>query len=720
MEGTIKNYHRKSKAPWQNAHVQPPSKANPYANANNSQTSVMNTLQVPGSNPYGGLNNAASAASRKHNRRMSIHASAQAHSHGRSFSSTNGFDTSSIAPPVPKLGGVGGSNGDNDDVENILDKISRELGNASALEIDEFDKVLKKQHQVVSTQIKDNINENQKQILQLTHDLKDIQQELVLLRVQRKLLYDVLDDFRDSAQKELDLENLTQQSSSLVAPAKKRDRSSVLVLQKMWATELQSLFKHVDGASKYIQSIPGRHVNGESGRWHEVNVGTWKPVKPTHLFILNDLVLIAVKKSSQEGSKSRLQAVQCWPLNDVTLTPIEVPQAANKSSENRVYLINIKYKSLSYVYQTDRIDHFMKITEAFQKGRDELLQNERLQSAGKLADFNEKDHEKKQLHKSLRNSGIIDSEESKRTSGSHKRRSTDVVLQDISARVHSRNRSHDFGTPITKYSHDKNNLFVELKSLEDKIDDVDVDIAHNQYSQAVGFIAHIEGKLKNIDAAARRQGKEPSEEISLLLEVVKMKIDSRRTKVLQGLNFTLQNNISRLSEDEIENTLCFFESFGELDKGINNYLYAMSNHLSSIMSRLTVEVQGSTKIDVFNFLANLVVIHITLIKRVVLLYNNKIKNILKGNEDANVDSSGLMNWCMEELSKLSTQINKQLYGTILDSTINVETDQPQFHVKDDALFKDFIDVLIPQLDGLKEVGINADFKFEAILELQTV
>jgi hypothetical protein len=138
------------------------------------------------------------------------------------------------------------------------------------------------------------------------------------------------------------------------------------------------------------------------------------------------------------------------------------------------------------------------------------------------------------------------------------------------------------------------------------------------------------------------------------------------------------------------------------------------------MSRLTVEVQGSTKIDVFNFLANLVVIHITLIKRVVLLYNNKIKNILKGNEDANVDSSGLMNWCMEELSKLSTQINKQLYGTILDSTINVETDQPQFHVKDDALFKDFIDVLIPQLDGLKEVGINADFKFEAILELQTV
>jgi len=714
MEGTIKNYHRKSKAPWQNVHVQPPSRANPYANANNSQTSVLNTLQVPGSNPYGVSNNAASAASRKHNRRMSIHASAQAHSHGRSFSSTTGFDTSSIAPPVPEIGG-----GDDYEVENILDKITRELANASALEIDEFDKVLKKQHQVVSTQIKDNINENQKQILQLTHDLKDIQQELVLLRVQRKLLYDVLDDFRDSAQKELDLENLTQQSS-LVAPAKKRDRSSVLVLQKMWATELQSLFKHVDGASKYIQPIPGRHVNGESGRWHEVNVGTWKPVKPTHLFILNDLVLIAVKKSSQEGSKARLQAAQCWPLSDVSLTPIEVPQASNKSSETRVYLINIRYKSLSYVYQTDRIDHFMKITDAFQKGRDELLQNERLQSAGKLADFNEKDDEKKQLHKSLRNSGIIDSEESKRTSGSHKRRSTDVVLQDISARVHSRNRSHDFGTPITKYAHDKNNLFVELKSLEDKLDDVDVDIAHNQYSQAVGFIAHIEGKLKNIDAAARRQRNESSEEISLLLEVVKMKIDSRRTKILQGLNFDLQNNISRLSEDEIENIICFFESFGELDKGINNYLHAMSSHLTSIVSRLTVEVQGSTKIDVFNFLANLVVIHITLIKRVVLLYNNKISNILKRNEDTNVDSSGLMNWCMEELSKLSTQINKQLYGTILDSTINVETDQPEFRVKDQALFNDFIDVLKPQLDDLKEAGINADFKFEPILELQTV
>lgn len=471
----------------------------------------------------------------------------------------------------------------------------------------------------------------------------------------------------------------------------------------MWATELQSLFKHVDGASKYIQPVPGRHVIAESGRWLEVNVGTWKAVKSSHLFILNDMVLIATKKSS-DGAKSRLQANQCWPLGLVSLTQIK------NQSDSREHLINLKYKSLSYIYQTDRIDHFLKITEAFQKAKNDLLQLERLQASGR-ADSSETDDEKKQLHRSLRNSEVF--EDDKRNS---KRKSTDLILQDISAKVHSRNRSLDFAA-INKYSNDKSSVFNELKGLEDKLDDVDVEIAHNQYDQAVGLIAHIENKLKNIENNATRS---KNEEVKLLLEVVSMKIDTRRTKVLQGLIFDLQNNIAQLSDDDIENIIGYFESFGQLEKGINQYLSAMSTYLSSVISRLTVEVQGSTKIDVFNYLANLVVIHTTLIKRVIVLYNKKIKNILLRNDDADVDSSGLINWCMNEISKLVLQVNKQLYGTLIDYTTNYETDQPEYRVKDRVLFDQFLGILIPQLNDLKLVGVNADYKFESILELKTI
>ena len=43
-----------------------------------------------------------------------------------------------------------------------------------------------------------------------------------------------------------------------------------------------------------------------------------------------------------------------------------------------MYFINLKSKSLSYVYLTDRYDHFVKVTEAFNKGRNEMIQSERL------------------------------------------------------------------------------------------------------------------------------------------------------------------------------------------------------------------------------------------------------------------------------------------------------------------------------------------------------
>lgn len=698
-----KGNYRKSRAPWQTGAGA--KSHNPYANLNGSHTSLQTTLQVPNANNQNSNGGSGGGSGRKQQRRLSIHASAQQRRRGGSFSLVQ----AEPEPVVPQPEGV----------DNILDKISRELGEASAHEIDEFDKVLRKEQIVVSKDIKTKINENQKQILQLTNDLKDIQDDLLTLRLQRKDLYEVLDDFKEAAQRRLQIENQeTPAISSISSLNKKRDRTSIMVVQKMWATELQSLFKHVHGASKYIQPIPGRHVIAESGRWLEVNIGTWKPVKSCHLFILNDLILIATKNSNQEGSKARLQATLCWPLISVHLTQIN--NLKQNNNESREYLINLKYKSLSYIYQTDRFDHYLKITEAFNKARDEFLQHERLQLAGRGKESANTNEEKRQLRRSLRNSEIIDNDDSKRTSGTFNRKSTEIVLQDISAKVHSRNRSNDFGTPINKYNNDKSSIFVELKVLEDKLDDVDVEIAHNQYDQAVGYIGHIESKLRNIESISRKQKSDSIEEVNLLLEVVSMKIETRRTKILQGLIFDLQNNIGQLSEDEIENIICHFESFGQLEKGINQYLSAMSNYLSSMISRLTVEVQGSTKIDVFNFLANLVVIHITLIKRVIDVYNHKISNILSRNEDIDVDSSGLIDWCMEEISKLVVQVNKQLYGTILDYTTNFDIDQPEYRIMDEVLFDEFLNILIPQLNDLKSVGVNADYKFESILELRKV
>lgn len=773
MDFGSKASHRKSRAPWQSA-APNSTAANPYANANTSLVSndgptnvgsngrsknhqhqqSQQGLKVP--NPYA----ASNTKSRKNNRRLSIHASAMAH--GKSGGAS--YDLQSL-PPVPNLYGAAAQSSDQilitqsikeerDEFAGIEDKIVNQLSYGSAAEIDDYYKVLNKQKLIVTRDIKANINQNQKNILELTNDLQSTQDELLKLRISTKGLYEVIKEFKEGAERRLALEHEVPSQSNdntkngssgsgsgrlLNLPNKRKDRSSVLVLEKMWANELQSLFKHVEGASKFIQAIPGRHVIAESGRWHEVNVGTWKETKTIHIFILNDLLLVAAKKplTGQEGigaSNRRIQAIHCWPLLEVKISEIKPPSSSLVGSNNPVkddsksYAINVQSKTLSYVYRTDRYDHFLKIMEAYNKGSNELLQKNRLldarTSTSGLGDISETNDEKRQLRESLRGSGIMeqsnvdDSIAGNRKSGSN-RQSTDILLQDISARVHSRNRSHDFGkaySPNTT-SGQKIQRFNSLKVIEDKLDEVDVHIAHNKYYESVGLVNYIEGKLLSIEKEVS-DDKSKDDEIDLLLDVIKLKIDSRKVKLQQYLNFDLQHNISKLSNGEISQIIEFFQNFNQLDKGISSYLQAMSTHLSNAVAKLVVGVQGSTRIDIVNYLSNLVIIYISIIKRAISVYKECITPIIRRMQKLDVDSSGFISWCIDEVSKLVVSIKKHLYGTLITVSNDPETDLKVYKIKDKKFFSEFLNVIKPQLNDLKTVGVNVDFLFDDILSLQ--
>lgn len=742
MNFDIKASNRKSRAPWQSS-TNNTKISNPYADANTSvvtNNENNDSLQTP--NPYG-VNN---KSHRKNTRRLSIHASAAAAGHGRGpFDSTN-------LPPVPQLyktntqssdAVLAISKGQDEEEVDIETKIFGELSNGTATEIDDYYKVLVKQKALITRDMKSNINQNQKNILELTNDLKETQEELLQLRITTKELYGVLDEFKEAAERRIELEHETQQNDqnlnnlySAFSSKKRKDRSSVMVLGKMWASELQSLCKHVDGASKYVQPLPGRHVLAESGRWYEVNVGTWKPTKATHLFMLNDLVLIATKKNSMSqdtGDKktSRLQAIHCWPLHEVKLSEVRVPSNSNKTDKdgNKLYVINIKSKSLSYVYQTDRYDHFLKITEAYNKGRNEILAKERIlnsKAIGQTPDLIETDEEKRQLRESLRNSGISDGasdETSKRKSGTQ-RNSADILLQDISARVHSRNRSHDFdhGPHAKINAADRGQFFNDLKKIEDRLDEVDVEISRNKYTESVGLIRYIENKLSSIELAISNNSSNAVisvDEIKLLIDVIKLKIGNRKTKIQQCLGFDLQHNIGKLTTSQISTIIEFFHNFDQLDKGISLYLQAVTNNLSVTVSRLVVGVQGSTKIDVVNYLSNLVIINVSIIKRAISVYKECIVPVLKKDLNGNVDSSGLINWSIDEVTKLVKTIKKHLYGSLVVLTgNNEETEEPTYKVKDTALFQEFIGVVKPQLSTLKNVGVNVEFLFDDILSLK--
>lgn len=732
-------------------------------------------------------------------RRMSIH-------HSAANTSRNGYLDTNNMPALPQLHrtttnqsiilngtyatnnqapgtstGAGGAGV----TDLIRDLFGDDIYEGNAAMINESYKVIVKNQAKVNKDIKANINENQKNILELTNDLKDTQEELLQLRISKNELYEILEDFKEAAERriaiETDSKNLQQQNrlngksmKSANAASKRKDRSSIIYLEKMWNDQLMSLFKHVEGASKFIQPIPGRHILSESGRWSEINVGNWKVVKPAHLFILNDVILVATKKTNSnsqqdengQGSKSKLLAAFCWPLHDIIFSQINPPEGrtGGDDNNNKTYTINIKSHSMSYIYQTDRYDHFIKILEAIKKGQNELSQKERafeLANEEKTRSRGTDEDDKKLLRESIRNSGIIDGatvESINRTkSGTKsKRNSADVVLQDLSAKVHSRNRSHDFknGTPrMGSPSLDKRNssgaganissgqFFADLKKIDDRIDEVDVEIAHNNFEESVDLIRYIENKILNIEASLEQNSRRlqttsqedsvsaVEDEIKLLIEVINIKISSRKVKIQNNLIFELQHNITILEGEEISKIMEFFYGFDQVEEGVNAYLNAMSTHLNVTASKLIVGIQGSTRIDVVNYLSSMVIIYISIIKRTISTYKENIIPVLVKDQtrdtnpsnpkEVTIDSSGLIDWCTEEMTKLVDAIRKHLYGTLVTiSSHDPVTEEPEYKVKDTKLFNEFVGIVLPQLDELKKVGVNMDFVFQDIFLLR--
>lgn len=629
--------------------------------------------------------------------------------------------------------------------QDIVHIMKGELHDKDATAIDDFYKSLTLQKSSLDSEIKNRINLNQKNILQLTDDLRITQEELLLLRVLTKEFLSILSDFAEAAERRLALEREEPKNldagpgtqNPLLNRKKKKDRLSVLVLEKMWATELESLYKHVDGAQKYTQPIPGRHVLAESGRWHEINVGTWKASRPIHLFLLNDLVLIATRKLSQEGSSKRLQAIYCWPLLAVELSEIKAPDQVTNKDDKKLYFINLRAPSFSYVYQTDRYDHFVRVTNAYNKGKAELLQKEKNYDSDDInGDFmngstnpnspNLADERADQRHlrNSLRNTNLSElspgpgDELGYHRRNSSQRHSNDMVLQDISARVHSRNRSHDFNDRLNPSRQMGlgaliNKLFMELKNAEDKLDEVDVNLAHSEYEAGTMIMGQIEEKLSaivtRISGIAGKDKDGSANELLLLVDVVRLKLSNRKYKLQQSLQFDLQHGILTYTNEDIKRILSYYALFEMQSEGINVVLDALSTHLSTTVGKLISGAHGSTKIDILNYILNLTIIYVLIVLKALQIYNGCIFEIVNMPDQKNLDSSGFITWCISEITQLVETIKKHADGTILVYTNEV------WAIKDEQHYKELRAVVEPQLDLLKNEGLNVAYLFDDIL-----
>jgi hypothetical protein len=536
--------------------------------------------------------------------------------------------------------------------------ITARLADATASDIEKFNVQLSNLNGKVLSDVKASAMQTYERLKGASKELSIATSELKFLRNAINELAEITTQMKESADKTVQLElelqdELTKSNSKKKSRAK--DRSSILVLEKMWASEMNSLFKHVEGAQKYISAIPGRHVIAESGRWYELNAATFKTLQPAHIFLLNDLILIAtrkrkVQKQHLETQQQALVAAQCWPLREVHLSELK-PQM----SEKQTYAINITYNSLSYIYQTDRLDHYKKITEGYLKARNELR------------DISEAENIKqKQLRDSMNLLALSENGSSQNGKRYSHSRNSQMILQDLSTRMHSRSRSLD-----------NSNVLRLLKSIDNQVDDIDMKIFHEHHEDAVMSLQDLSSDLSTLKAKCNKDEQ-------MLYNIINMKIASKNDEILKQLIKHMRQ--TGLSSSQIEKPIIALTRLGQADVAKTLFLHNRSLSFESLMSKVPQERTMDGKLKTSDYIVALSIVKFHNIKTTIELY----KRLFVGQYQS---QSYLVAWGIDEV---------QSHIKMLQDTVqNVKFTGAQL--------KSSILVIHRQVQALKESGLDVEY-----------
>lgn len=95
-------------------------------------------------------------------------------------------------------------------------------------------------------------------------------------------------------------------------------RSSIADLRVLYANQLQNLHAQIEGSSKFVPTVPGRHIVAEIDNIVALNPATYKVDHHVRFVLLDDSVLVARRRRRRNNAESdKLVAERCWSLNEM-------------------------------------------------------------------------------------------------------------------------------------------------------------------------------------------------------------------------------------------------------------------------------------------------------------------------------------------------------------------------------------------------------------------
>ncbi|PMD62817.1 serine/threonine-protein phosphatase pp2a catalytic subunit [Hyaloscypha bicolor E] len=260
------------------------------------------------------------------------------------------------------------------------------LSDASEKDIDEYQQALQKLKNRASTDLQQNVYQNRTQFIKISKEAEKLKAEMRALRNLMSELKTNTMALRTTSSQGPVVSN--DFDSGFPSTLSKRDkRSSVADRTAMWNSQLQALWKTVEGSQKFLPALPGRHVVQNAGLWIELDNATWKSRRAMQIILLNDHLLVASRKkrkiegmnnADQRQAPSKLVADRCWPLLDIEMVDLAGTSESTSSRNKVADAIMIRgVGQESFTYRTEKSDdsdkqtlmmNFRKAVEQLRKG----------------------------------------------------------------------------------------------------------------------------------------------------------------------------------------------------------------------------------------------------------------------------------------------------------------------------------------------------------------
>ncbi|KAI1852489.1 hypothetical protein JX265_011125 [Neoarthrinium moseri] len=485
------------------------------------------------------------------------------------------------------------------------------LSEATEDEIRDYEDSLRKLKSRAANDLQQNVYQNRTQFIKISKEAEKLKGEM---RSLRNLIMDLKSN--TTALRSASANQTSPMNGDFGTGLSKKDRrSSVADRTALWNSQMQALYKNVEGSQKFLPNSLGRHVVQDAGFWIELDNATYKSRRSMQIFLLNDHLLVASRKkrkadqpNDNRAPVTKLVADRCWPLLEIDIVDMA---SSNESSSSRNKLADaIMVRGMgqeSFIYRTEKPEDTQKsaLMLNIRKAVEELRKG--LQSE---MEANNKAKETINYFAS-RDPGLLEKTE---------------LLQTLS----------DIKDMLIEVDGKQQNL----RWVEGQMDELDIDVALQQFETAVAKVE----KLRELARSLKNN--------AIAQDFINFKVQERSTKLAGLITRNLIDN--HAGSQKTRRNVSWLTRLGFEDRAREAYLDARGE-LVKKRSRQCI-FQG----DLHLYIWQLSFVYFSIIRNTVACFQSCFPQAMM---------SACVKWAKEEVEGFNVILARQLSSVEKDSEV---------------------------------------------------